>query len=355
MRAPRTLRGRLVVAMGAVFLLALGISRMLEDSDRQDARLTGVFAVLDREPYQDAAVLAMFGLPALALIWLVSSWSLRPVLRASAEAAGAGPGNPGARIGRAGLPAEIAPLVDAANGALDRMAEAMEAERRFTENAAHELRTPLAVLKLRLQRARQAQGGGGAEGIDWPAIEGDLAQMQRLVSQLLDLARKQHAGRTAGGGVTVNLSRVAREAAAMVLPLAEARGRALRVELPEALMVTGWPEDLRDAVRNLLENALVHGAGTIALEGGLEGGEAVVMVSDEGAGIPPELRGMMFERFGKGSGSQGTGLGLAIVREVAQAHGGTARVVAGRGCRVEMRMKARPGALPPSAQEWDHS
>ncbi len=335
---PRTLRGRLVVAMAVVFLLALGISRSLEGDDRPRAPMHGVFAALNREPYQDAVVLAVFGLPALALIWLVSSWSLRPLIRASAEAARAGPQNPAARISRAGLPAEIAPLVDAVNGALDRMAEAVEAERRFTENAAHELRTPLAVLKLRLQRARDSEAAP-----EWPAIERDLAQMQRLVSQLLDLARKQHAARdTARPRVPVNLSRLAREAAAMVLPLAEAQGRSLAVDLPESIGVAGHPDDLRDAIGNLLENALRHGAGAITVQARADGGQALLTIGDEGPGVPPELRPRLFERFEKGPANGGTGLGLAIVREVANAHGGTVCLAAGPGCRVDLRLPLVP-------------
>ncbi len=80
---------------------------------------------------------------ALILIWLIASWSLRPLARALEEAGRIGPRHPDARLSRARLPAEILPLVDAVNGALDRMTSAFAAERRFTENAAHELRTPL--------------------------------------------------------------------------------------------------------------------------------------------------------------------------------------------------------------------
>lgn len=290
---------------------------------------------LDAEPYQDALVLAAFSLPALIIIFLISSWSLRPLARASAEARSVGPLDPAARISRSGLPAEIVPLVDAVNGALDRMAEAVEAERRFTENAAHELRTPLAVLGLRLQRARQ----GGAATPDWPAIEQDLAHMNRLVGQLLDLARKENARRAGGGAMpVVNLSRLAREAAAMILPLAEAAGRDMVIELPESLAVRGQADDLRDAVCSLLENAVLHGAGTIGLHGATEAGDVVLVVSDAGAGVPPDMRESVFGRFRKGVHSEGSGLGLAIVREVALLHGGGVAFLAGNGCRVEMRL-----------------
>ena len=322
----RTLRGRLVLAMVAVFLLALACSTLLDQATGPVAR------ALDREPYQDGLVLALFSLPALALIWLVSSWGLHPLTRASDEARRAGPQNPDARLSRAGMPAEIAPLVDAVNGALDRMAAAFAAERRFTENAAHELRTPLAVLGLRLQRARLA--GPGAHP-DWPAIEHDLAQMNRLVDQMLDLARKEHGGRLAADRAEINLSRVAREAAAGVLPLAEAAGRALLVDVPDMLPVRGAADDLRDAVRNLLENAVLHGRGTIALRARTKGGVVALEVADEGAALTDDS---LFERFQKTSTSPGSGLGLAIVREVARFHGGEARFLDGPGCRVAFEL-----------------
>ncbi len=321
----RTLRGRLVLAMFAMFVLAVACSTLLDEATGPVARL------LDREPYQDGLVLALFSLPALALIWLVSSWSLRPLIRASEEARRAGPHNPAARLSRAGMTAEIAPLVDAVNGALDRMAAAFAAERRFTENAAHELRTPLAVLGLRLQRARHA-GPGAAP--DWPAIEADLAQMNRLVEQLLDLARKEHAGRAADMG-GVNLSRLAREAAAGVLPLIEARGRTLSVDVPDALPMRGMADDVRDAVRNLLENAAVHGRGHIRLHGIRQDGLALIEVSDEGTAPVDDT---LFERFRKSGASAGSGLGLAIVREVARSHGGDAAFLPGPACRVRVTL-----------------
>ena len=339
MRPWRTLRGRLTLSMSLVFILALAASTLL---DRFEAETPAVLpGVLHREPYQDGLVLALFSLPALVLIWLVSSWSLRPLLRASTEAQRAGPADPAARLSREGMPAEVAPLVDAVNGALDRMTRAFEAERRFTENAAHELRTPLAVLGLRLQRARGAARADPM--LDWPAIEADLAQMNRLVGQLLDLARKENAGRLApaSGAPPVNLSRVAREAAASVLPLVDAAGRALHVDLPDALWVTGRAHDLADALRNLLENALLHGEGDITLRAeAAAGGYAVIEVGDEGPGIGEQARDTMFQRFAKGAGSSGSGLGLAIVREVARGHGGDVTLAPSPGCRLRLTLPA---------------
>ena len=219
-----SLRGRLVAAMLLVFSLGLGGALTLRPFEQGVAVLVfGQYGLpLLQEPYQDLLTLVPFVLAALALIWLVSAWSLRPLARASREAALAGPRNPSARIGSGGLPSEVRPLVNAVNGALDRLADAYAAERRFTADAAHELRTPLAVLNLRLQRAKVE------EATDWVAINHELTQMNRLVEQLLDLARKEHAGNvsTAPDLPVVNLSRIAREAAATVVPLAETAGRA---------------------------------------------------------------------------------------------------------------------------------
>jgi len=335
MNALRTLRGRLVAAMLAIFILALATSALLESPGAP-----ALPRLLNAEPFQDALVLACFSLPALILIWLVSSWSLRPLARASHEARNIGPRDPSARICRDGMPAEITPLIDAVNGALDRMADAFEAERRFTENAAHELRTPLCVLDLRLQQARQAAAAGNTN-IDWPAIERDVARMNRLVSQLLDLARRENAGRAPGKTALpkVNLARIGREACAMILPMVEAQNRTLAIDLPETLLVRGQADDLRDALGNLLENAAVHGKGAISLVGRLSGAaKAILVVSDEGAGIPAALDGFVFERFRKGSQSEGSGLGLAIVREVAHAHGGQVNFLPGEQCRVQLTL-----------------
>jgi len=325
-----SLRFRLVAAMLLVFLVAIAASSLLD-------RLAGAGPVSpENEPYQDGLVLACFSLAVLVLIWVVSQWSLRPLSRVSAEAARAGPRNPGLRLTSDLLPTEVRPLVDAVNGALDRLEAAYEAERRFTADAAHELRTPLSVLSLRLQRAR-------IEGsMDWDAVDRDVRQMTHLVNQLLDLARKEQAGRDFSAPA-VNFSRVTREAAAMFAPLAEHAGRVLNVDLPESLPVRGRADDLRDMVLNLLDNALRHGRGAIGLFGRLENGRCLIDVQDEGAGVPPDLREAMFARFRKAQpGSSGTGLGLAIVREVAESHGGRAQFLPGLRCTVRLDLPQAP-------------
>jgi two-component system, OmpR family, sensor histidine kinase TctE len=289
---------------------------------------------LFQEGSEQLTVIVPFALLALALIWLISWWSLRPVARASREAARVGPQHPDMRISDVGLPREVQPLVEAVNGALDRLSRAYATERRLTTDAAHELRTPLAVLNLRLQRARLTGN------IEWDAVERELAQMGRLVDQLLDLARKEALSRErrAEEHPLVNLSRIVREAAAVVLPLAEARGRELAVEVPDSVQVRGNSDDLRDMVRNLLENAILHGRGKVSarIEDPGTGSDLITIeVADEGAGVPAGQEDSVFQRFRRlNAETPGSGLGLAIVRHVARSHGGDARFLPGMGCVV---------------------
>jgi two-component system sensor histidine kinase QseC len=279
-------------------------------------------------------VLVPFALAAPILIWWISRWSLRPLARASREAAAIGPSALSARISTAGIPTEIRPLVEAVNGALDRLAEAYAAERRLTADAAHQLRTPVTVLDLRLQRARLD------DHVDWPAVAADMRQLRRLLDQLLDLARKDHAARAAGAErVRVNLCRIVRETAAQMLPIAEEAERVIEVEAPDTVEVLGYPDDLRDMVRNLLDNAIIHGRGevqiTVRRRAGNPGDDIAVEVSDEGDGVPTDLREAVFDRFRKAAAnSPGAGLGLAVVRQVARHHGGDAHFLPDTRSRI---------------------
>ncbi|HVC31376.1 MAG TPA: HAMP domain-containing sensor histidine kinase, partial [Steroidobacteraceae bacterium] len=281
------------------------------------------------------------------LIWPITWWSLRPIARASREAARVGPRRPDLRISPRDLPREIQPLVEAVNGALDRLSRAYASERRLTADAAHELRTPVAVLNLRLQRARLTGN------TDWDAVERELAQMGRLVDQLLDLARKESLSRERRTEElpAVNLSRVAREAAALVLPLMEAGGRELDVKVPDCVQVRGNSDELRDMLRNLLENAFVHGRGKVTARIGnpaKDSGLIAIEVSDEGVGVPPGQEESVFQRFRRLSAdSPGSGLGLAIVRLVARSHGGDAHFLPGTA-RVVVDL---PGLTPATGRQ----
>ncbi len=352
---PDSLRGRLMLAMLGVFVFGTAAATSLDELDVGallspvlSGRRLGGLELLLQEPYQDISVLVAFSLMMLLLIWLVSGWSLAPLRRASREAASVGPGNHGAQISGEGVPSEIRPLILAFNGALTRLAAAYALEQRFTADAAHELRTPLAALDLRLQRAR-------AEGRVDVLVEGELAQLKRVVGQLFDLARKEQERPLAAlpRCAAVNLSRSAREAAATVSLLVADAGRDLVVDLPRDLPVLGRADDLRDMVRNLLDNALSHGAGEIRLSArlvaprlrdqrtGTTAAEVLLEVSDDGEGVAAALAPALFERFRKGrSDSPGSGLGLAIVSEVVRSHGGSVGFAPGAGCCVRVRLPA---------------
>ncbi len=273
---------------------------------------------------------------AIPMIWYIIGRNLRPLRRVSEQAAAIGPLSNNTRIITDDLPSEIMPLVEAFNGALDRLAVAYHLERRLTADAAHELRTPIAVLNLRLQRG-QLSGH-----IDWSAITREMGQLRRLLDQMLDLARKDridYAERE-----IVRLPRLIRETTAMLLPMAEEKGREITIDPCDELTVFGSSDNLRDMLRNLLENALFHGTGSIGVmlrtEISSDGGNnsVVLEVTDEGAGVPPAKRDLVFERFSKAvQGSPGAGLGLAIVRQVVRMHGGTVSFVpVSSGCCVRV-------------------
>jgi two-component system, OmpR family, sensor histidine kinase TctE len=292
---------------------------------------------LIEENFEHLFVVVPFILISLPLLWLISRWSLRRLARASREAQSIGPADLSTRLSVDGLPDEVRPLVDAVNGALDRLAYAYEAERRLTADAAHQLRTPITVLDLRLQRAR-VRGE-----IDWPAIEREMGQLRRLINRLMDLARRDNAAEAALSSTippSINLARIVRESVAMVLPLAEKEGRTIVVEAPDGVLFRGNADDLRDMVDNLLDNALVHGSGTVRVavrhEASNRSQKVVIEVADEGMGVPDTLKEKIFERFWRGPTSPGSGLGLASARQVARGHGGDVAFLSGPECRVRV-------------------
>ncbi len=244
---------------------------------------------------------------------------LRPLRRVSAAAASVGPAQPGARLPVTALPEEIVPLVRAMNDALTRLEQALVAQRRFVAEAAHALRTPLAVLTARMDLLD-----------DQPGVEElrqDADRMARLVGQLLRMARLE--GLPLDVTQRVDLHAVAVEAITGLVPLAlrDNVDLALR-ENPPVPPVRGNHAALVLAVTNLLENALSHAPPGTAVEVDVTP-PATITVLDRGPGVPPALRERIFERFERGPAPPdgGAGLGLAIVAGIATAHGGTVHVM----------------------------
>ncbi len=195
--------------------------------------------------------------------------------------------------------------------------EAQARERAFIADAAHELRSPLATIASVAQAAR---GDGAVQKDDvLDAIAKTALEASALVGDLLTLARSPKP--TLLQREPVDLAALAHTCVREIEPLAQRSGINLELHLAPAI-VDGDARRLRELLRNLLENALRHASAHITITTGVDGGRAVLRVTDDGAGVAPELREGLFDRFVSGSVG-GSGLGLAIAQWVARAHEGT--------------------------------
>lgn len=278
-------------------------------------------AFIDRLMGQLAVIGGVFLVVTLGLNLLILRRSLRPLRRVSEEAAAIGPQTASRRLSDQEVPVEVLPLVSAVNSVLDRLEEGYVAQRGFIADAAHELRTPLAVLKAHLDVLDDRETAR--------SLEGDLAGMERLVSQLLSMARLD--GIQMQTHSPIDLSVLTVEAARRLGPLAFARDREIEVVGAEApVWVRGQEDALFRALRNLVENALRHGpiGSTITLQ--VADSPPSITVEDRGPGIPLHLREAVFQRFWRGdrdrSGEDGAGLGLAIAAAAMKLHGGTVEI-----------------------------
>lgn len=238
--------------------------------------------------------------------------ALAPVARAAEQANRITVDTTGQRLDTA-VPAEVRPLVVAVNRALERLDAGFDQQRRFTANAAHELRTPLALLRARLD------GMPDTEAAD--AIRPDLERMTRLIEQLLAVSRLD--SHMPMAKAELDLVEVAGDMAARLAPLAVAQDKQLSLSAPpHPVHIVGNADALGAAVRNLVENALRFTPAGSTVEIVVTDAPGVE-VHDAGPGIPPTDRAHLFERFWRGRDRQGgAGLGLAIVAEVAAQHGG---------------------------------
>jgi signal transduction histidine kinase len=242
---------------------------------------------------------------------------LRPLRRISERAAGIGPATIGQRLSLRSAPTEIAPLVAAFNGALDRLETGLRAQQEFAANAAHELRTPLATLRALVESALAPD-----ERKD--AME-EFDRLSRLIAQLLSLAEAE-----SGVGLEMapfDLVEMARAITGDMAASIVASGRGVGFESAcESWECCGAPGLAEVALRNLLENAVRHTPpGTEILVSIDASGRLIV--SDDGLGVSPDFRDRLFQRFSKvDTRGNGAGLGLSIVTRVMLLHGGEARL-----------------------------
>ena len=258
------------------------------------------------------------------LSWIVVGWAMNRVLGrldglvrdlAGRSAAAADP------LRMEGVLVEIAPLVEATNGLILRLHDALDAQKRFVADAAHELRTPLAAMRVQVDALGAAEDPAPTGPRE--ALSAALRRASGLVDQLLRLARLD--GDAPGAVAVIDLGPLLLDCIADHVPLAAARDIDLGAEIAGAAQIRGVEGEIRVLVANLIDNALRYTAdgGRIDVRLRHEAGGAVVSVRDTGCGLPPGSEARLFDRFFRAAPPdiEGTGLGLAIAARIAQRHG----------------------------------
>jgi signal transduction histidine kinase len=270
------------------------------------------------------------GVPVLVLLmgigtWIVVGRSLRPVERIRREVAEVGGASRGARVAVPGTDDEVARLAVTMNDMLDRLERSAAAQRRFVSDASHELRSPIASVRQHASVAR-----AHPDRIDMSELtEVVLAENDRLaalVDGLLELSRLDERGLVDRRAVDLDdlaLTEVARVRAAGRLTVDGTGVGPARVLGDERMLAR--------VVRNLVDNAVRHASSRIAIGVRAVGADAELVVDDDGAGVPPQERERVFDRFvrldeARSRDDGGSGLGLAIVRDTVRAHGGSVTV-----------------------------
>jgi heavy metal sensor kinase len=242
---------------------------------------------------------------------------------------------------------ELGRLAATFNAMLERLESAFRRQRQFTDDASHELRSPLSVIEaeatLALRRERSADDYRDALA----TIADEAAGMNRMIDQLLTLARGD-AAEDEEVLETVDLGALARETSEAMRPVAEEAGVSIAADEMPGALVAGDPVRLRRVVANLIDNAIRYtpagGGVTVSVRG--EANDAVLTVSDTGIGISEEQLVHIFERFYRADGArqrgQGSGLGLSICRQIVDEHGGTiaAESAEGEGTTFTVRIPA---------------
>ncbi len=261
----------------------------------------------------------------MLVVWWVVSGSLAPVARVRSQVASRQPDDL-SPVGEEGLPEEVRPLVAELNLLFDRVRRAFDAQKHFVADAAHELRSPLAALKLQVQLLRRA-GDPAAHEQAVQRLAAGIDRATRLVEQLLTLARNEAHAAAGGAAAPVDLAMLAREAVADAVAAAEAKHIDLGLARADAVSVEGHIDALRILLRNLVDNAVKYtpqnGRVDVTVQQAQEGGGVLLVVEDSGPGLEEADRLRVWDRFFRAADASapGSGLGLAIVRSVAELHG----------------------------------
>lgn len=262
-------------------------------------------------------ILAVALLAVLAAVGL-AVWQARrlasPLSDLAATAERLGSGDPRPRHRRYGVP-ELDRIADVLDASAERIGRMLTAERRLASDASHQLRTPLTALSMRLE---EIIGTDDQETVKEEASIA-LGQVERLTDVVQRLLTNARDPRT-GSAVYFDLDEVIKQQLEEWRPAYRSEGRTIVASGATELRAVGTPGAVAQVLATLIENSLMHGAGTVALRTRVTGNQAVVEVTDEGRGVPPDLGARVFERTVSGRNS--TGLGLALARDLAEADGG---------------------------------
>jgi two-component system OmpR family sensor kinase len=302
-----------------VYTLVQG-SHALQVAQAQDERQAIATQTALRTLVPFLGLIPLFGV----LIWVGVGRGLEP-LDAMSRAVAKRRADAMQPLDERGLPDELRPLVASLNGLLGRLSDALTAQRRFTADAAHELRTPLAALKLQLDLARRATTADErAAALD--DLEAGVARTSHVVEQLMTLARVEPEA-LAQKRTDCDLVAIAKDAIVARAALAADKAIDLGLAHETPAVVAGDPASLAILLSNLLDNALRYtprgGRIDVSVERDARG--AMLVVADTGPGIAAAERERVFDRFYRGEVNEetGSGLGLSIVKRIADAHAAT--------------------------------
>jgi two-component system OmpR family sensor kinase len=332
----RILAGPVTAEGGALDVFAVGQS--LDDRDETLSGLVASFAI--GGPI--AVVLASL------LGYVLASAGLRPVEAMRRRAGEVSLTHDGGRLPLPAAHDEVRRLGETLNEMLDRLRRSFDRERRFVADASHELRTPVAVIRAELDAALLAGGHDEQVREALVAAREECDHLAQLAEDLLVVARAAE-GELPVRREPIEVRPLLEGIRARFGDRAREQARELRVEGGDGLRIEADDFRLRQALGNLVDNALRHGAGDVVLRarrsesnGGVE-----LEVADNGPGFAPGLADHAFERFARGDAARtrgGTGLGLAIVRAIAEAHGGRAEIVADGGSGGTVRLLLPSGS-----------
>ncbi|HOW96915.1 MAG TPA: histidine kinase dimerization/phospho-acceptor domain-containing protein [Kiritimatiellia bacterium] len=270
-------------------------------------------------------------LPLVLVAWWISGRVIAPVRTIAATADRIRAGRFSERIETALMPDdETYHLADTINAAFNRYEAAVQRLRRFSGDASHQLRTPIAAIRSLGEVALTQPRDTAQYRETVETMLSELERLTRIVDQLLQLSRLE-SGALRAQFAPVDLAEVIEKVKSIYLPLCQERGLSLEVRAKPGLLVTGSEELLVELLGNLLDNAIRHAApgGTVRLSAERRGDSAALAVRDDGPGIPTEFAERIFERFASVPGGRPgrAGLGLALAADIAAAHDGQLALV----------------------------